>query len=101
MVKQRRHYQNKPIYYNIFQKHFLAITVTKSLRVNHKQLSWTRLSFIQMQTKKKSSKLFFISQAKLVCPLGYSTSVPRKTLLLSRFSFVKYLDSLTLGVLLK
>ena len=101
MLKQRRHYQNKPIYYNIFQKRFLSITVANSLQLNHKQLSWIRLSFIQTQTKKKSSKLFFISQAKLACPLGYSTSVPRKALLLSRFSFIKYLDSLTLGVLLK
>ena len=101
MVKQRKHYQVKPLYYHNFQKYFLFKVMRKSLHSNHKQLSWIRLSFIQVQGGNKSSKVFFISQAKLACPLNYSTSVPRKTFLLSRFSFIKYFDSLTLGILLK
>ena len=101
MVKQRRHYQTKPIFYYNFQKDFLRKIVNKSLYLNHKQLSWIRLSFIQKQNNNKSDKRFFISHAKLACPIGYSTSVPRKTFLLSRFSCIKYLDSLTVGVFLK
>ena len=101
MVKQRKHYQVKPIYYYRFQKYFLSKIIYKSLQSNHKQLSLIRLSFVQKQVKNKSDKVFFITQAKLACPINYSTSVPRKALLLSRFSFIKYLDSLTLGILLK
>ena len=101
MVKQRKHYQTKPIFYYNFQKDFLKKIVEKSLYMNHKQLGWVRLSFIQRQGNSKVDERFFISHAKLACPIGYSTSVPRKALLLSRFSCIKYLDSLTVGIFLK
>ena len=101
MIKQRKHYQVKPLLYYKFKKSFLIKVLQKSLQQNHKQQSWIRLSFIQTQIYYKSNKSFFISHAKLACPINYSTSVPRKAILVSRFSLVKYLDSLALGVVLK
>ena len=97
MLKRRRDFQARELYFHTFTSNLLANKLTKSMQRNYFQDPKHRVVHFKRNSQEFCPKYYFRAKTLKQCFLSFSYRVPRAKLGVSRFVLARGVDYLSFG----